>query len=257
MISIITSTKDLLIKDIKQKLIFFNELKSNRINFEWVIQDCNAQEDILDLLRQYDFISLISEPDTGVYNAWNKAICRARGEAICFIGIDDFPSLEWLLFASSIKLKGYEAISCDVLLKSQDGESLGVFKNLQAGTHIINEVSFAPPGLIFSKDIYLNRQFLEKYSIISDGIFYSSLNMLKIVAYFGAVGVEMTVGGVSNSPIGARRRLHEFISALWLGEMDRTANNLNRLIIANIPAYLLSFFPRAYIHAQKFKWKFL
>jgi glycosyltransferase involved in cell wall biosynthesis len=32
----------------------------------------------------------ISEPDDGVYSAWNKAIPRARGEWLCFLGADDF-----------------------------------------------------------------------------------------------------------------------------------------------------------------------
>lgn len=30
-----------------------------------------------------------SEPDTGVYQAWNKALAKARGEWICFLGADD------------------------------------------------------------------------------------------------------------------------------------------------------------------------
>jgi glycosyltransferase involved in cell wall biosynthesis len=30
-----------------------------------------------------------SEPDTGLYNAWNKAIAHAKGEWLCFLGADD------------------------------------------------------------------------------------------------------------------------------------------------------------------------
>ena len=255
MLSIITSTKDLTMNEAHQKLLFFDQLRAVGVEFEWVVQDCNASESILQLLDQFDFISLESEPDSGVYSAWNKAITRARGDKVCFLGIDDFPKLEWLIFANKIKIKGYEAISCDVLLKSQDNESLGIFNNLKIGSHNINRVSFAPPGLIFSRDIYQKGKFLEKYFIISDGIFYSSLKVINVVAYFGDIGVEMTVGGVSNSPLGARRRLHEFIRALSLGEMERTANNFNRLVLANLPSYLLSFFPSIYIKAQKLKWK--
>lgn len=32
----------------------------------------------------------ISEPDRGVYSAWNKGLVRAKGEWICFLGADDF-----------------------------------------------------------------------------------------------------------------------------------------------------------------------
>jgi len=31
----------------------------------------------------------ISEPDRGIYHAWNKALLQARGEWICFLGADD------------------------------------------------------------------------------------------------------------------------------------------------------------------------
>lgn len=32
----------------------------------------------------------VSEPDKGIYNAWNKALEQAHGEWICFLGADDF-----------------------------------------------------------------------------------------------------------------------------------------------------------------------
>jgi glycosyltransferase involved in cell wall biosynthesis len=32
----------------------------------------------------------ISEPDKGIYNAWNKALRHANGEWICFLGADDY-----------------------------------------------------------------------------------------------------------------------------------------------------------------------
>jgi glycosyltransferase involved in cell wall biosynthesis len=32
----------------------------------------------------------VSEPDRGIYHAWNKALARARGDWICFLGADDY-----------------------------------------------------------------------------------------------------------------------------------------------------------------------
>ena len=31
----------------------------------------------------------VSEPDRGIYHAWNKALARAKGDWICFLGADD------------------------------------------------------------------------------------------------------------------------------------------------------------------------
>jgi glycosyltransferase involved in cell wall biosynthesis len=32
----------------------------------------------------------VSEPDAGIYDAWNKAVAVARGEWLCFLGSDDY-----------------------------------------------------------------------------------------------------------------------------------------------------------------------
>ena len=41
--------------------------------------------------RNKDIVDFyISEPDKGLYHAWNKGICKARGEWILFLGADDF-----------------------------------------------------------------------------------------------------------------------------------------------------------------------
>lgn len=54
------------------------------------------------VLRQPD-LTLIGGPDRGVYDAWNKAVAAARGEAIGFLNSDDLycsnaipQALEWL-----------------------------------------------------------------------------------------------------------------------------------------------------------------
>ncbi len=256
MISIITSTKDITLDQANQKLKFFTALSESGIAFEWVVQDCNADHSVLEVLQAYDFVSLKSEADTGIYSAWNKALDRVKGENICFLGLDDFPLIDWLIFASKASLTGNQAVSCDVQLTHQSVE-LGVFKNLIAGTFNIGKISFAPPGLVFSKDIFIGKRFLEKYSVISDGLFYSSLKELIIVAHFGGVGVKMEVGGVSNSPTGARKRLYEFMAAIFNREIGATWSNIRRLILANLPSYCLSFFPKIYVYAQRFKWRYL
>jgi len=45
----------------------------------------------VDVLRQYEdrIAYWKSEPDKGVYDAWNKALAEAHGEWVCFLGVDD------------------------------------------------------------------------------------------------------------------------------------------------------------------------
>jgi len=60
-------------------------------NIEHIILDGGSTDGTLDVLRQYDDRVALwkSEPDKGVYDAWNKALNLARGEWICFLGVDD------------------------------------------------------------------------------------------------------------------------------------------------------------------------
>jgi glycosyltransferase involved in cell wall biosynthesis len=60
-------------------------------NIEHIVMDGASSDGTVDVLRQYDDQIALwqSEPDAGVYDAWNKALAKARGEWICFLGVDD------------------------------------------------------------------------------------------------------------------------------------------------------------------------
>lgn len=60
-------------------------------NIEHIIFDGGSSDGTIDVLHAYDDRIALwkSEPDKGIYDAWNKALAEARGEWICFIGADD------------------------------------------------------------------------------------------------------------------------------------------------------------------------
>ena len=60
-------------------------------NIEHIVLDGGSSDGTVDVLRQYnERIALWwSEPDLGIYDAWNKALTKVRGEWICFLGADD------------------------------------------------------------------------------------------------------------------------------------------------------------------------
>jgi glycosyltransferase involved in cell wall biosynthesis len=60
-------------------------------NIEHLVTDGGSTDGTLDVLRDYDdqIAYWKSEPDNGVYDAWNKSLIEARGEWICFLGSDD------------------------------------------------------------------------------------------------------------------------------------------------------------------------
>jgi glycosyltransferase involved in cell wall biosynthesis len=60
-------------------------------NIEHIVLDGGSEDGTVEELRAYsDRIALWrSQPDLGVYDAWNKGLREARGEWICFLGVDD------------------------------------------------------------------------------------------------------------------------------------------------------------------------
>ena len=66
-------------------------LRQDYSNIEHIVLDGASNDGTVDVLQGYDDRIALwrSAPDTGVYDAWNKALAEARGEWICFLGVDD------------------------------------------------------------------------------------------------------------------------------------------------------------------------
>jgi glycosyltransferase involved in cell wall biosynthesis len=60
-------------------------------DFEWLVMDGASTDDTLAIARSFgDLVTkLVSENDTGIYNAWNKALPLIRGEWVLFLGAGD------------------------------------------------------------------------------------------------------------------------------------------------------------------------
>lgn len=60
-------------------------------NLEWIVVDGRSKDGTVDILRQNEDVIdyWISEPDRGIYDAWNKGLQSAHGDWILFLGADD------------------------------------------------------------------------------------------------------------------------------------------------------------------------
>jgi glycosyltransferase involved in cell wall biosynthesis len=61
-------------------------------NKELIIMDGGSSDGSVSIIRSHEnnIAYWDSKPDRGIYHAWNKALARASGEWICFLGADDY-----------------------------------------------------------------------------------------------------------------------------------------------------------------------
>jgi glycosyltransferase involved in cell wall biosynthesis len=64
-------------------------LAQNYPDFEHWIIDGGSSDGTQEVLRRYPHLNVLSEPDSGVYDAWNKGIDRANGDVIAILNSDD------------------------------------------------------------------------------------------------------------------------------------------------------------------------
>jgi glycosyltransferase involved in cell wall biosynthesis len=69
-------------------------LEQSYNNIEYIIIDAQSSDDTIQIIKQYESKfnnNLIwkSEPDKGIYDAWNKGISISTGDWIMFVGSDD------------------------------------------------------------------------------------------------------------------------------------------------------------------------
>jgi glycosyltransferase involved in cell wall biosynthesis len=99
-------------------------------NKELIVIDGGSEDGTVDLLNANgDKIAYcISEPDSGIYNAWNKGLAQAKGEWICFLGADDFfwdtQVLERMAEQLAKIPPAIRVVYCQVMKLSVEGKAL-------------------------------------------------------------------------------------------------------------------------------------
>ena len=59
-------------------------------NFEWIVIDGGSEDETLDFIKDCKEVSQwISEPDKGIYDAWNKGIKLSKGEYVLILNAGD------------------------------------------------------------------------------------------------------------------------------------------------------------------------
>lgn len=93
-------------------------IKQSNSDYEWIVIDGASTDGCVDFLKGLDkkFLTWISEPDTGIYQAMNKGITLANGKYIVFLNAGDVFSGDNVLENVYKKFTETDSEIADVLL---------------------------------------------------------------------------------------------------------------------------------------------
>lgn len=201
-VSIITAT----FND-KQSLLDTSESinKSVYKMLEWVVIDGASSDGTLEWLHSNNtnIAQWVSEPDDGIYDAWNKGISLARGEWIVFLGAGDLLEPNWLVRALNIDCVSYDLIYGDIELTFPgNGSSIGKKCGLvwkKAVTKLECSMCLPHPGMLHRKSLFDNDKFSTSYKIVGDWEFLIKIrkNIRAAMYCEGQIQAIAPLGGVS------------------------------------------------------------
>lgn len=200
-----------------QKCIDSIETQSYK-NKELIVIDGGSRDGTVALIkRNSKKISYsISEPDHGIYNAWNKGLKRASGAWICFLGADDYfwdaRVLEKVALQLSQLHTDIRIAYGKIIIINAQGEQFCQFgESWQKAKHRFRLMKIPHPGTMHRRSVFEQHgKFDESFHIAGDYEFL--LRELKTAdAFFipNLITVAMLQGGISSNPANSLKLLHE------------------------------------------------
>jgi glycosyltransferase involved in cell wall biosynthesis len=150
-------------------------IKQTYNNFEYIIIDGGSNDGTVDIIKKHEkhITHWQSEPDSGIYDAWNKALKIAKGEWIIFLGADDqlLPETieNYVKFIRTNSDKEYDYISSRVKRIRPDGSIEGIVGKPWVWNQFKYKMTTAHPGSFHSKNLFSKYGYYNTdYKIVSD-----------------------------------------------------------------------------------------
>lgn len=173
---------------------------------EFVIIDGNSKDSTLEIIKKYEsYIDFWqSEPDKGIYDAWNKGIKVAKGEWIMFIGADDCLTAnaisDYLNFIKSIKLDDYDIISSKRVMFDLKGKKIATVGALWEWPSCLSGMPISHPGALHNKFLFQEQGLFNiEYKIAGDYELLLRKGSNLKAAFIDKITIEVCEGGVSDS----------------------------------------------------------
>lgn len=203
-------------------------------NIEIIIIDGKSTDQTIDIIKnnQYYISQWVSEPDNGIYDAWNKGITLAKNKWIMFLGADDKLTPNALsLYMDFLTHK--ENVDCLDLITSkvQMTDHLGNLKRIKGTRYqwplYLKDMAIAHPGALHSKKLFAQYgKFDTTYKIVGDYEFLLRAGGSLNTFFIDAITVHMMEGGVSDSASAIKEHYRAVTSANY----NKTLAQINFII---------------------------
>ena len=185
-------------------------------NIQWIVADGASNDGTIDLLKKYsDIIDYwFSEPDTGIYDAWNKALEHVEGDWVQFIGAGDELFETNTLEEVSSYLKDaypkYELVYGQVMHISEKSRK-ELYVSGEPWEHYVGKWEGNRPRLPVQTGMYhhvsnfvdYEISFDTSYKIVADcHLLLKKLKLNKEMKFIPLITTVMPIGGVSSSISG-------------------------------------------------------
>lgn len=206
-------------------------------DWELLIADGGSDDGTLELIQRYDshITWWKSGKDTGIYDAWNTALDKARGEYVIFLGADDalfLPTTLADIFAA-IGSDEYDLVTGRGRLIDSTGKPYHEFGNPWDYRKLLRRMTICHPGALHRRDLFERfGKFETTYRISADYEFLLRLPENIRCLHLDAVFADISDSGTSRlnrwlmlkeryraqaacGQIGPTRAKLNFIDKLW------------------------------------------
>lgn len=180
-------------------------IQQNYPGLEIIIIDGKSQDNTLNIINKYqkNISFWKSEPDEGIYDAWNKGVAISTGEWIMFLGSDDVLLPDSLIsysnFINSINVD-IDFISSKMLYTDKNMKPFRTMGWKWEWPKSQLEMTIAHTGALHSKKLFTKvGKFNTSYKIVGDYELLLRAGKNLRTAFLDKVTVKYRDGGVSDS----------------------------------------------------------
>jgi glycosyltransferase involved in cell wall biosynthesis len=182
------------------------------VSVELLVIDGGSTDGTVQILEANDdsIAYWVSEPDRGVYSAWNKALERAIGRWVCFLGADDKLARPGTL-KTLVELgdrTDAELVCSRVRYRASEKAGSSVVGQPWDWTKMTRFMCVAHPGLLHRRSLFSRfGQFSEEYRIAGDYEYLLRLGERVATAFVEEVTVDVGGAGLSSDATGTLREV--------------------------------------------------